>query len=61
MLDWPFEAVTEMMHIIKNDESVQMIIFNDQEDYTVFQFYTLEETDQYEYETVWYNLRQKKD
>ena len=59
-LDWPFEAATEMMRVIKNDRSVRMIVFNDQGDYTVFQPYTPGDGDQYGYETVWREPRDEE-
>src|SRR6266487_3810861 len=61
-LGQPFEAVTQLMHIIKNDRSVRMTVFDSQgPGHVVFQPYIPRDRDQYDYETVQYDLRQEKD
>ena len=51
-LDQSFEAVIQMIYIIKKNASVWMTVLNDQENYTVFQLYTSENEDQYDYKIV---------
>ena len=63
ILGQSFEAATQMMRITKNDGSVRMAVFDLQDPvHAVFQPYTPgSATDQYEYETVQRDSRQKKD
>ena len=51
------------MRVIKDDRSVRMTVFDSQDpEHVIFQPYTPgSAADQYEYETVRYDLRQKKD